>query len=1054
MSTRYAYILSLIWCVLVAGSCATNWYQIDRSETEIGKAAARSHFEKDVLFRSWAAQHGGVYVPPTAATPPNPYLKDLPDRDVETSHGKDLTLVNPAYMTRQVYELAGERLGVRGHITSLKPVRPENRADEWETKALQSFEQGEAESSTKMDIDGQSFVRLMRPLLTETGCLACHGRYGYKVGQVIGGISITVPLAPYADILKEEKLRLLIWHLAIGVLGLLGIWFGATRLKRIEERLRESEVVFHTMADWTSDWEYWENPGGRFRYISPSVKNLTGYRPQELLANPDLVKSVVFEDDRALWNSHIEEFHRQENRALASIDFRIIGRNGAVHWVTHRCRPVIGLDGEYLGRRVSVQDITEKHEAEAALAEREKHLRIIYQASLDFITINRLSDGVLLEVNQPYLDALGFTREEVIGHTPLELGIWAVAAERERFVETLRAVKKCQNYEVCFKAKNGDLVWCLASSSIVELSGVDCIYSVTRNVSERRHAEMALRESEQHFRALHEASQDFIFINRLDDGVFLEANPPFLEALGYRSDEILGKTPLEIGLWEERADRQKFYENLMREGGKLQGVEGRFRLRNGQRAWWLLSSSIIELNGVQCVHSVARDITERKLSEKRVNELAFFDQLTGLPNRSLLMDRLRQAMVASTRSGRYCALLMIDLDNFKTLNDTQGHDVGDRFLKQVGRRLDALVREEDTVARMGGDEFLIILSGLSAVRDDAALQAELVAEKVVAALGGEYLLGDVVFHSAASVGVSLFVGQRTDRDSLIKQVDIAMYRAKDRGGNGLCFFDSDMETLILTRASLIEDLRGALPREEFVLHYHPQVSGGRLSGVEVLVRWSHPEKGQLPPSEFIPLAEETGLIVPLGRWVLQTACSQLARWATDPKLAGIPMSVNVSARQFRQPDFVEQVMAVLAATGANPQRLKIELTESALASNVDDLVEKMSLLKAQGIGFSLDDFGTGYSSLAYLKRLPIDQLKIDKSFVRDIFTDSNDEAIVKTMVALAETLGLGIIAEGVETAEQRDFLASVGCHVYQGYLFSRPLPLEEFERLPLVADSP
>lgn len=1049
MSTRWLYILSSIWCLLVWGSYGTTWRQINWSETEIGKTAARSHFEKDVLFRAWATQHGGVYVPPSTRTPPNPYLKDLPERDVETKSGKTLTLVNPAYMTRQVYELAGENLGVRGHITSLNPLRPENRPDEWEKRALQSFERGATEYSSKVEIDNQAFVRLMRPLMTESGCLVCHQKQGYQVGQIRGGISITVPLAPYVGILEQEKTQLLIWHLVIGVLGLLGIGIGATRLRRAGERLHDSEAVFHTMADWTSDWEYWETSGRQYRYISPSVENVTGYGPQELMADSDLVNTVVLEQDQALWNSHVEQFHRGENPSLASIDFRIVRKDGAVRWVTHRCRPVIGPNGEYLGRRVSVQDITEKHGAEDALAEREKHYRVIYHASQDFITINRLSDGVYLDVNQPYLDALGYTRDELIGHTPQELGVWAIPAERERFVETLNSERRCQNYEACFKGKNGQLVWGLASSTIVDLGGTDCIYSVTRNISERRQAELALRESEKNFRALYEASQDFIFINRLDSGVFLEVNPPFLRALGCQSEEVIGKTSPDIGFWDEPADRQKFYEILTKDR-KIQGVEVRVRSRSGQLAWWLISASIVELNGVDCIYSVARDITERKLAEKRVNELAFFDQLTGLPNRALLLDRLGQAMAGSSRSGQYCALLMIDLDNFKSLNDTQGHDVGDQLLKQVGRRLAGLVRAEDTVARVGGDEFLVILSGLSPAREDAALQAELVSEKIVATLGGDYLLVESAFHSTPSVGVTLFIGQDTDRDSLLKQVDIAMYRAKDKGGNGSCFFDSDMETMILKRASLIEDLRNALQKQQFILHYQAQVSGGRLSGVEVLARWQHPEKGLVSPADFIPLAEETGLITSLGRWVLQTACSQLAKWATDARLEGIPISVNVSAKQFRQADFVEQVTAALVETGANPQRLKIELTESALATNIDDLIEKMFLLKSKGIRFSLDDFGTGYSSLAYLKRLPLDQLKIDRSFVRDLFTDSNDVAIVRTIIALADTLGLGIIAEGVETAEQRDFLAGIGCHVYQGYFFSRPLPLEDFERLPMI----
>jgi diguanylate cyclase (GGDEF)-like protein len=462
---------------------------------------------------------------------------------------------------------------------------------------------------------------------------------------------------------------------------------------------------------------------------------------------------------------------------------------------------------------------------------------------------------------------------------------------------------------------------------------------------------------------------------------------------------------------------------------------------------WFGVIAVFSTLGLWMIQRRRRDLsTERRLASAKINDLAFFDQLTNLPNRTLLLDRLKQTLVASTRSGNYGALLFIDLDNFKTLNDTLGHDMGDLLLKQVAQRLTRSVREGDTVARFGGDEFVVVLAGLGLVDGDAAISIEKAGEKILATLNQPYQLGDVPRHSTASIGITLFRGDLASIDDLMKQADLAMYKAKESGRNAWRFFDPRMESAVKELAALEDDLRRALDEKQFLLHYQAQVVGeARVTGAEVLVRWQHPERGMVAPAEFIPLAEKTGLILPLGHWVLQTACIQLSLWAGRPEMAHLSLAVNVSAHQFRQPDFVDQVLAVLTETGANPQRLKLELTESLLVHNVQEIIEKMFALKAKGVGFSLDDFGTGYSSLSYLKRLPLDQLKIDQGFVRDILIDPNDAAIAKMVIVLAESMGLMVIAEGVEIEAQREFLAHLGCHAYQGYLFSRPLPLQAFE---------
>jgi len=444
-------------------------------------------------------------------------------------------------------------------------------------------------------------------------------------------------------------------------------------------------------------------------------------------------------------------------------------------------------------------------------------------------------------------------------------------------------------------------------------------------------------------------------------------------------------------------------------------------------------------------------IAERKRAEEQIHNLAFYDPLTGLPNRRLLLDRLAQAVVASANSGRYGALLIIDLDHFKTLNDTRGHAIGNRLLTEVAQRLRGCIQPGDVVARLGGDEFGVVLDRIDADPQLAAARADAIAVRILNAFNAPYRLEDIAAgdcHITPSIGISLFHSRADTVDELLRRSELAMYEAKDAGRNTLRFFDPATQAAIEVRVGLQNDLRRALPDGQLLLHYQAQVdSAGRIFGAESLLRWQHPARGLVMPGDFIALAEESGLIVPIGEWVLEVACRQIAAWAAAPHTEGLQLAVNVSARQFRQETFTERLQALLARTGANPRRLKLELTESVVLDNVEDTIAKMHALKALGIGFSMDDFGVGYSSLSYLKRLPLDQLKIDRSFVGDIATDADDAAIVQAIIGLGQTLRLMVIAEGVEDEAQRDFLTRHGCPAFQGYLFSRPLPLADFERL-------
>jgi diguanylate cyclase (GGDEF)-like protein/PAS domain S-box-containing protein len=440
------------------------------------------------------------------------------------------------------------------------------------------------------------------------------------------------------------------------------------------------------------------------------------------------------------------------------------------------------------------------------------------------------------------------------------------------------------------------------------------------------------------------------------------------------------------------------------------------------------------------------DITERKKAEETIKNLAFYDPLSELPNRRLLLDRLRQALTAVTRSGQTGALLFVDLDNFKILNDTLGHYMGDLLLQQVAQRLKSCIRESDTAARLGGDEFVIMLLNLSEKTTEATAQTESIARKILTALNHNYQLDTNTYRCSASIGITLFIDNKHTVDELMKQADIAMYQAKKSGRNTLRFFDRQMQENISDRASLENELQVALANQQFQLHYQIQMnSSHRPVGAEALIRWEHPKRGLVTPDQFIQQAEESGLILPIGQWVMETACAQLKAWEQDPLTHDLILSVNVSVKQLHQIDFVAQVEAIVKHYAVNPKLLMLEITESMLLENIKNVVAILSELKDVGLRFSLDDFGTGYSSLQYLKRLPIDQLKIDKSFVRDLAADSSDKAIVRTIIAMAHSLNLNVIAEGVETEDQRDFLLKTGCTHYQGYLFGTPVSSEQFK---------
>ncbi len=568
----------------------------------------------------------------------------------------------------------------------------------------------------------------------------------------------------------------------------------------------------------------------------------------------------------------------------------------------------------------------------------------------------------------------------------------------------------------------------------------------------RAQAESALRESEQRWRFAIEGSGDGLWDWDMESGhVFYSSR--WKSMLGYADNEI----PQDISAWSQLVhpdDKARVLEAVqLHLAGQFSEFVQEYRIRCKDGSWkWVLARGMALDDPGRPGHvrmiGVNSDITERKEVEARIEYLAYYDPLTGLANRKLLHDRMLQALAAAQRSQQHGALLFIDLDGFKPVNDLWGHGVGDQMLIQVAQRMKHCLRSGDTVSRIGGDEFVILIQNLGTQREEAAQQASMIAEKVLTSFHPPFRMGEHEFHGGASAGVTLFQDQCIAPDTLLGQADSAMYRAKSDGGGVVRFFDAVLQSALLERSAFEADLRQSIYRNQLKLVYQPQCHfDGSIFGAEALLRWEHPEQGLVPPSRFIPLAEEDNFIVEIGRWVIREACNTLAELAQDPATRKLVIAVNVSPRQFLQPAFVTEVRDLLQASGAAPERLKLELTESIFARDIDDIADKMKALHALGITFSLDDFGTGYSCLAYLKKLPFDQIKIDQVFVADLPTEPHDAAIVHAVIALSSSLSIEVIAEGVETAAQRDFLEMNGCHDFQGFLFSPPVEKAALYRL-------
>lgn len=768
-----------------------------------------------------------------------------------------------------------------------------------------------------------------------------------------------------------------------------------------------------------------------------------------LLLKQPLSRFILREDQDLYY------LYRKKLSALAGpqpCELRMVKSDGSSFWAQLSATVTQDVDGAP-SHHLALNDITQRKQAEAALQESERRYRTLVEWSPEAVAVHR--NGELLYVNPAAIKMFGAaSAQDLLGKPMLDFvhpAFQQAVAARSKKVCTYDTQAPLLQ-ERLLKLDGTTLEAQVQTTSII-YDEKPAVHVAIRDITAHLLADQRLIASKESLResALHNQT----ILDNMADGVITINQQGQIETFnkaactmfGYPLEAVVGHN-VSMLMPEPHRSYHDSYLALFQRTGEARIIDQPREVQGLRQDGGLfpmsLSVSRIAREGQPIFIAIARDITQHQQDVAKIRQMAFYDALTGLPNRRLLLDRLAQAMASAIRTGHHGAVMFLDLDHFKRLNDTLGHDAGDVLLQQVAGRLKLCVHADDSVARLGGDEFVVLLSALSTTRHEAAAQAEAMGHKILSALGHPYSLMGHTYTSTPSIGIVVFMQDQESIDELLKKADIAMYQAKAAGRNIVCFYDPAMQAAATAHTELEKDMRRDLAHNQFELYYQIQVSNqGMPIGAEALVRWNHARLGLIEPAHFIPLAEETGLILALGFWVLEAACAQLLIWANDPETATWTMAVNVSALQFSKTDFVATVAATLQKTGANPRLLKLELTESMLLNDIDDIIVKMNAIKQQGVCFSLDDFGTGYSSLSYLKQLPLDQLKIDQSFVQDILTNPNDAVIARTVVALGHSLGLKVVAEGVETQAQRDFLTDIGCDIFQGYYFGRPVPIHQ-----------
>ncbi|MBT2296126.1 EAL domain-containing protein [Pseudomonas fluorescens] len=830
---------------------------------------------------------------------------------------------------------------------------------------------------------------------------------------------------------------------------LLSTFLDTTERKLAEQALKDSQERLDLALDSAQlgTWD-WHIPSGML-YGSARAAQLHGLEPKPFHESFDAFFEGVPDDER----NNMRNAYRSLREGPAGnyqLTYRVQMPDGSSRYLESRARLYRNDDGSPLRMAGTLLDITDQVEREQSLAASEEKFATLFQVSPDPICVTHQDSGRFLEINSSFTQTFGWSATDVIGLSADEIGLWDASGSSLQRIERVIRERSLNNVAVVVHHKNGQPLTCVISSRQINVGNQPCIVTTLRDISQQQRSEAALKASEEKFAKAFHSSPDAITITERDSGRYLEVNDGFCRLTGYRADEVIGHTVYEVGIWAEEKQRMALLTELELKG-RVHHQEMLGRNKRGEILTVEVSVEPIMLNETACLLLTARDVSLLRNAEAQIRHLAYHDPLTNLPNRALLMDRLSQQIALLKRHNLRGALLFLDLDHFKHINDSLGHPVGDTVLKIITARLEASVRLEDTVARLGGDEFVVLLSGLEGTRSDVSQQVQNLADTLRELLSEPMFLDGQRLQVTPSIGMALIPDHGSTPTDLLKRADIALYRAKDSGRNTSQMFHSTMQKAASERLRMETDLRQALARGEFSVHFQPQVDArdNRIIGAETLVRWHHPELGAQSPNEFIKVLEDSGLILEVGTWILEEACNGFKQLIAKGKIDPLQFSlcVNISPRQFRQSDFVERIESCLATYGLPNAMLKLEITEGIVIQNLDDTIAKMRRLKKIGVSFAMDDFGTGYSSLTYLKRLPVDTLKIDQSFVRDATSDPNDTEIIRAIVAMARSLELEVIAEGVETPEQLSFLQGLGCHLYQGYLHSRPLPLEGFERL-------
>jgi len=890
---------------------------------KLAAAEAAGSFNKDLVYRRWVARQGGVYVIASDYTKPSSYLDHVPHNNIVTKEGLHLTLVNPAYMTRQVHELSAQQYGAQGHITSLNPLRPENAPDSWERVCLMQMEQNQTECVSVGDIDGESYLRLMRPMYTESPCLKCHSHQGYELGDVRGGISVSIPLTPYNLAQKELQLSNLLHLTVLWILG--SILLMILRFV-IQRRLKREDEV-------------------------------------------------------------------QKKIALSEAKYRLL------------------FDESMVGFAIAELDsgtLVDCNRYLAKMVDRDSH-ELIGQSQ-------KILHPVDLENEMPYSPSFTEHRDGESGD-----------------------IKRTQ-----LITKDGEIKDVEVQASFITLEGIRYMYGLFIDVTERIEYEQQSNRLKQ---AIDQSPICVVMLSLTGQPVYV--NQCFEDRTGYTLEECCNiENPIskyienKIEIFQDVDGRHRTSEPWLE--------ERQIRSKSGELFWERTTLSPVYDLEKKITHYlvIGEDITEEKKNALQFEFLATHDSLTGLANRLLLGDRLEQSILKAKRLHSEVYLILLDVDRFKIINDTMGHDSGDLLLQKIAERLESTICELGTVVRFGGDEFVVLLDEI-----DSRKKALDVVESIHSALSVPFDVKERQLSISVSAGISSYPDHGMTSAQLLRYADVAMYKAKE-GSAKTCVFEPCMDDVLIESLEIEAELRQAIANKELQVYYQPKVEpdSERIVGLEALLRWIHPHKGMISPALFIPIAEQSGLILEIGLWVVETVCRQINNWQKD-NVYMVPVAVNLSAVQFQSLDLASQVETLLKTYQVDTKWFEFELTESMIMNNPLSSIRIMNELKKLGIRLAVDDFGTGYSSLNYLRRLPLDYLKIDRSFIDDVTLDASADAVATSIIGIARSLGMETIAEGVETVEQLNFLKDNQCDLIQGFYFYKPMPADEIKTLLVALDS-